>query len=99
MTKYIEEHSFTFDNVYDEFYDNMQIYTEIVQPLVQQAFSGTKITCFAYGQTGSGKTYTMMGAPNKGLELNSSSGMFLLAAHDIISYIKNVSELLRKSWD
>ena len=90
MTKYIEEHLFTYDNVYDEANDNMQIYKEIIHPLVQQAFNGVKITCFAYGQTGSGKTYTMMGAPNKSLELNASSGMFLLATNDIFSFIKYV---------
>ena len=61
LTKYIEEHHFTFDSVYDEHSTNEEIYTDIVAPMISAAFAQTKITCFAYGQTGSGKTYTMMG--------------------------------------
>ena len=61
LTKYIEEHHFTFDSVYDERSTNEEIYTDIVAPMISAAFAQTKITCFAYGQTGSGKTYTMMG--------------------------------------
>jgi len=65
MTKYVEEHSFNFDNVYDSNSDNELIYRETVLPLVQCTFEGANTTCFAYGQTGSGKTYTMMGYANE----------------------------------
>lgn len=61
LTKFIEEHNFTFDNVFDCHADNQAIYMECVQPLVAETFKGAKTTCFAYGQTGSGKTFTMMG--------------------------------------
>ena len=61
LTKDIEEHSFTFDNVFESDQDNTSVYNECVLPLVAETFKGAKTTCFAYGQTGSGKTYTMMG--------------------------------------
>ncbi len=61
LTKYMEEHSFIFDNAYDEHTTNMNIYNNNVKPLVEGAFKGAKVTFFAYGQTGSGKTFTMMG--------------------------------------
>jgi len=65
LTKYLEEHQFVFDEVFDDTISNEQLYLEAVQPLVEAAFTGVKVTCFAYGQTGSGKTYTMMGAKRK----------------------------------
>jgi kinesin family protein 2/24 len=49
MTKYIEEHSFTFDNVFDSDQDNTAVYNECVLPLVSETFKGAKTTCFAYG--------------------------------------------------
>jgi hypothetical protein len=49
MTKYIEEHSFTFDNVFDSDKDNNAVYNECVLPLVSETFKGAKTTCFAYG--------------------------------------------------
>lgn len=82
MTKYIEEHSFTFDNVFDADQDNNAVYNECVLPLVSETFKGAKTTCFAYGQTGSGKTFTMMGTSD-----GSVSGMYTLAAYDIIEML------------
>lgn len=49
MTKYIEEHHFGFDNVFECDADNQSIYIECVQPLVAEAYKGAKTTCFAYG--------------------------------------------------
>jgi hypothetical protein len=49
LTKFIEEHHFTFDNVFDSDKDNQQIYQDCVLPLVVEAFKGAKTTCFAYG--------------------------------------------------
>ncbi len=59
LTKYIEEHKFTFDRAYGDNSSNQMIYNEMLKPMIEAAFNKTKITCFAYGQTGSGKTYTM----------------------------------------
>ncbi|OMJ84212.1 hypothetical protein SteCoe_14698 [Stentor coeruleus] len=79
LTKYIEEHNFAFDGVYNEEVNNQELYTNAVQPIVLAAFQGAKVTCFAYGQTGSGKTYTMMGEAN-------TPGLYLLAARDIFEH-------------
>lgn len=96
MTKYMEEHNFNFDNVYDSsadnnivshpsfpYVDSVQIYKECVLPLVNCTFDGANTTCFAYGQTGSGKTFTMMGANNHDVN-QMMPGLYLLAAFDII---------------
>lgn len=79
LTKYIEEHSFTFDGVYSEETSNNDLYISAIQPIVQASFQGAKVTCFAYGQTGSGKTFTMMGE-------SSIPGLYLLAANDLFYY-------------
>ena len=82
LTKYIEEHPFTFDLVYDETSLNENIYIETVRPMIEAAFNKAKVTCFAYGQTGSGKTFTMMGKEN-------SPGLYLLAAYEIFTLLQN----------
>ena len=88
LTKYIEEHIFSFDNSYSEIADNQQIYHECVLPLVAETFKGAKTTCFAYGQTGSGKTFTMMGSSDGGVP-----GLYLLASHDIIQFLNMYTDL------
>lgn len=86
MTKYIEEHHFVFDQVFDDYVTNDQLYQDTVQPLVSAAFQGSKVTCFAYGQTGSGKTFTMMGPPDHQVE-----GLYLLAVRDIFTLMEDDS--------
>ena len=81
LTKYIEEHAFTFDLVYNDDTQNETIYLETVRPMIEAAFNKTKVTCFAYGQTGSGKTFTMMGKA-------TSPGLYLLAAYDIFTLLQ-----------
>jgi kinesin family member 2/24 len=88
LTKFIEEHHFTFDNVFEYDQDNQVIYQECVLPLVVEAFKGAKTTCFAYGQTGSGKTFTMMGTSD-----GSVPGLYLHAAYDIIELLKSFEDL------
>lgn len=78
LTKYIEEHSFCFDAVFDEKQSNQEIYDQLIKPLVASAFARAKVNVFAYGQTGSGKTFTMMGDPEREVP-----GLYLLAAKDI----------------
>ena len=87
LTKYIEEHPFIFDLAYDQDATNEKIYLETVRPMIEAAFNKIKVTCFAYGQTGSGKTYTMMGVKNK------IPGLYLFAAYDIFSLLKNYKNL------
>jgi kinesin family protein 2/24 len=61
ITKYVEDHSFTFDNTFNEQETHQDLYNYTLCPLVDLIFNGGVVTCFAYGQTGSGKTYTMVG--------------------------------------
>jgi kinesin family protein 2/24 len=79
LTRYIEQHTFTFDEVFDETAGNDEVYRRTAKPLVEYTFTGGKATCFVYGQTGSGKTHTMMSANN---------GLYLLAARDMFQALK-----------
>mmetsp|Transcript_21112 Transcript_21112/g.66721 ORF Transcript_21112/g.66721 Transcript_21112/m.66721 type:complete len:754 (-) Transcript_21112:168-2429(-) len=93
LTRYVEEHSFLFDQSFDETVSNEQLYRSCVRPVIDAVFQRAKCTCFAYGQTGSGKTFTMMG-PNKkqceGIpEKDRTPGIFLLAAQDIFRSLAN----------
>lgn len=54
---------------------------------MREAFSKIKITCFSYGQTGSGKTFTMMGHESNNQQLEENSGLILLTAHDIFTFL------------
>ena len=76
LTRYTEEHSFTFDHVFDDSCDNRDLYESTLKPLIAAALQGVKVTCFAYGQTGSGKTFTMMGE-------DTIPGLYALAANDL----------------
>lgn len=80
MTKYIEENTFTFDNVFGDESVNEDVYEQVVRPIVYAAFHKAKVTCFAYGQTGSGKTFTMMGDFQKKIP-----GLYLLATQDLFA--------------
>ena len=89
LTKYIEEHKYTFDRTYDENSTNQLIYIEMLQPMIEAAFNKTKITCFAYGQTGSGKTYTMLG--NNHIKNDNGPkvpGLYLLSCIDIFNLLQ-----------
>ncbi|KAI7872303.1 P-loop containing nucleoside triphosphate hydrolase protein [Spinellus fusiger] len=76
MTPFIENYSFTFDDVFDSKSTPENIYNRTAKPLVDYMLKGRKATCFAYGQTGSGKTYTM---------LDPQKGLYILAAEDIFT--------------
>jgi superfamily II DNA/RNA helicase len=39
----------------------VQVFNQIVAPIIPQFLNGYNCTVFTYGQTGSGKTYTMFG--------------------------------------
>lgn len=76
LSKYVDSHSFTFDNVFTEKHGNEDVYRATAQPLVDTLFAGGRATCFAYGQTGTGKTYTMEGEPG-------NPGLYILAVNDV----------------
>ena len=60
ITKYLDNHVFTFDNTFNENEGTDEVYSHSLKPLLPDLFSGSLVTVFAYGQTGSGKTYTMV---------------------------------------
>jgi len=47
---------------FDEFSNNDDVCSEVLQPLLQNVFQGFDSTLLCYGQTGTGKTYTLIGA-------------------------------------
>ncbi|KJH45711.1 kinesin motor domain protein [Dictyocaulus viviparus] len=53
------DRSFTYDHVFDQGAQQVELYNFCIQKLVDGLFDGFNATVFAYGQTGSGKTYTM----------------------------------------
>lgn len=80
MSKYTDQHGFSFDHVFSEHVPNEVIFDKTVKCLIQEILSkrGCKATCFVYGQTGSGKTYTM---------LHPRNGLYVLAAQEILGAI------------
>jgi hypothetical protein len=47
LTKFVEQHLFVFDDVFDEYTGNESIYERTALPLVKYVFAGGKATCFA----------------------------------------------------
>ncbi|CAG9814330.1 unnamed protein product [Phaedon cochleariae] len=87
LTKYLENHAFTFDYTFNENCTNEMVYKYSAQPLVRTVFEGGFATCFAYGQTGSGKTFTMSG---NSADSNREKGIYALTATDIFKEIVSV---------
>ncbi|XP_036327886.1 kinesin-like protein Klp68D [Rhagoletis pomonella] len=52
---------FTYDAAYDASASQINLYNEVVFPLVSSVLEGFNGCIFAYGQTGTGKTFTMEG--------------------------------------
>ncbi|XP_044741151.1 kinesin-like protein Klp61F [Chrysoperla carnea] len=65
----VRQHSiskkFTFDRVFGPKSTQLELYSVVVSPLIQEVLAGYNCTVFAYGQTGTGKTYTMAGGSEK----------------------------------
>jgi kinesin family protein 2/24 len=86
LTRYVEEHSFTFDDAFGASDSNADVYTQCIRPLVDVAVDRhCHATCFAYGCTGSGKTYTMMGDWRD--DGSGVKGLYALAATDLFAKI------------
>lgn len=47
LTKFTEQHSFTFDEVFNIDSDNEFVYKKTALPLVEWIFTGGNATCFA----------------------------------------------------
>ncbi|XP_023953998.2 kinesin-like protein Klp61F [Bicyclus anynana] len=52
---------FTFDRAFPPLATQVEVYQEVVSPLIEEVLAGYNCTVFAYGQTGTGKTHTMVG--------------------------------------
>ncbi|KAH8320370.1 hypothetical protein KR067_000364 [Drosophila pandora] len=86
LIKYVDNHSFRFDYVFDEECSNTTVYQKTARPLVQHVFEGGMATCFAYGQTGSGKTHTM-GGEFHGRQKSPGDGIYAMAAKDFFALL------------
>ncbi|KAI8855034.1 P-loop containing nucleoside triphosphate hydrolase protein [Chytridium lagenaria] len=75
LTKFVEQHEFTFDEAFDSDCTNDEVYRRTAWPLVEYVFSGGKATCFAYG-----KTFTM---------LDEKDGLYVKAGRDIFAMLKS----------
>jgi kinesin family protein 2/24 len=79
ITKYIDNHLFTFDNTFNQDENTQDLYTYSLKGVLPDLFKNScYVTVFAYGQTGSGKTFTMQGVTES-------------AVNDMFSYAKKES--------
>jgi len=62
------EHDFSFDQVFDEFSTQEEVYQESVSVIPPRLLQGINSSVIAYGQSGSGKTHTLLGE-GRGVEL------------------------------
>ena len=103
LTKFMEEHTFTYDDTFGELDDTRELYDRSVQDLVTNVFDGGTSTAFCFGQTASGKTFTLFGAGG-GKVMSTSlleagaegeaqkGGVYLLAAYEIYQHVRQLSE-------
>ena len=64
------EHKFSFEQVFDEFSTQEEVYEESVAEIPEKILQGIDSTLIAYGQSGSGKTHTLLGE-GRGAELTT----------------------------
>ncbi|XP_039483453.1 kinesin-like protein Klp59C [Drosophila santomea] len=95
LVKFLENHSFRFDYVFNEDCSNATVYEFTARPLIKHIFDGGMATCFAYGQTGSGKTHTM-GGKFPGSQQSSIDGIYGMAARDVFATLKTAPYNSRK---
>lgn len=97
------EKQYTFEYVFDDKAEQIDIYNQTTAPLVKSVLEGYNSTVFAYGATGAGKTYTMMGPENNpGVMKNALTDLFTSIESMkekegvvIISYIEVYNENIR----
>lgn len=76
---YAQDHTFTFDYIFDENAKNIEIF-EAIKSVTHHALNGGNGSIIAYGQTGTGKTHTMF---------HPSSGLVFLGIQEWLKYKKN----------
>jgi len=84
---------FTFDRVFSPAADQIEVYQEVVAPVVKEALQGYNCTVFAYGQTGTGKTFTMEGVRSDDTSLtwdaDPLSGIIPRCIHQIFDTLES----------
>jgi kinesin family protein 11 len=53
--------TYTFDGAFGPQATQQDVYSQVLEPIVEDTLLGFNCTVFAYGQTGTGKTFTMEG--------------------------------------
>ena len=80
------QHSFSFDRVYDPSVIQSELYSSAVQPVVASILEGYNGSIICYGQTGTGKTYTVEGGADE------DKGIIPRASDQIFNHIENKSD-------
>lgn len=65
----------------------MEVYQNVVSPLIEEVLLGYNCTVFAYGQTGTGKTHTMIGE-NTGDAISWQNVKIYLSNNNV--YVKKI---------
>lgn len=94
--KFSYDHCFTSTNPnHDEYANQEDIFTIMMQPLIDQIFEGYNACLFAYGQTGSGKTYSMLGEEIEVEEMGLSKGSGIIPrfCYELFERISSYSDI------
>lgn len=87
--------TFQFDQVFGPKAKQIDVYRQMVAPVVEEVLQGYNCTIFAYGQTGTGKTFTMEGEHtpegNFSWQDDPLAGIIPRALHQLFSKL-NASE-------
>jgi kinesin family protein 11 len=87
--------TYQFDGAFGPNATQLDVYTTVLEPTVDEVLAGFNCTVFAYGQTGTGKTHTMEGGmDNGGLGFSLSpdapnAGMIQRAVHQIFKKLEH----------
>eukprot|EP00961_Rhodomonas_salina_P000450 6087-Rhodomonas_salina.1 len=72
--------TFNFDNVLTSFSTQEEVFSQTIEPVLDDVLTGYECTMFAYGQTGTGKTHTMegdfMSEDNRGVIPRAAQAIF-----------------------
>jgi kinesin family protein 5 len=92
-----KSHQYTFDGVMSPPTSQLQLFDQVVMPMMSELLQGFNATVMAYGQTGSGKTYTMMGTEQEpGIIPRVANQLFALPFTSVqVSYLEVYMEQIR----
>lgn len=91
------DRSFTYDYVFDQATQQIEIYNSCIDKLVDGLFNGFNATVLAYGQTGSGKTYTMGTAFDTGGIAEHEVGVIPRALSHVFQRIMELKQEAREA--